>query len=354
MGVTGREVKSAYARSNTWGVANTVSLGKQVLLQSTEGLDDKPVMVDDDAFNQDFIAESEVSQRAPIISELRGQARYENLDSWFASACGSAANPTVVSSVAANSLVAYSHTITLASKINHFYTLAVDMVQYVKEIPTFKLRGFNLTTGDNGVMNVSFPIVGQRTKYDSAVNTAAVVAAAPAATIGFRLFRKDCVIRMNIQSAGSLGNSDIQDKVKSITFNYARPMAQDDFVFGSDSIIEPEDDGAAEFMVEHSFPRMNTVSANSLAIAFGVGRPFKADWKWLGPYVNSQTQRQFLIETPSAIIYDFKAPVVGHNQVRPVVQWQLKRTATAPSGMAGLTNPMRLTIVNSNSANLLA
>ena len=71
-GVTGREVKSAWARSNTWGTPASVT--RQVLLQSTEGWEDKPQYVEDPAFNQDFIAEAEVGDLEPPTPGIRSQA----------------------------------------------------------------------------------------------------------------------------------------------------------------------------------------------------------------------------------------------------------------------------------------
>lgn len=353
-GVTGREVKAAYVRSSTWGIAASVAQGRQVLIKSTEGFDDQPMVSDDDAFSQQFVGEGQVAQRGPINTEIKCQARYEDADNWLAAACGSVAAPTAISSQgAANSLVAYQHDITLADELTHFYTIAADMSQYVKEIPTFKLRGFNLTVGDNGAMELGFPIIGNRAKYDSAVNNVASVNGARAAEIGHRLFRKDGTLRMNVQSAGALGASDVLSQVRDISLTYNRPMAGEDHVFSQDYIIEPDDDGFAELMLEVNYPRMNTVSANSLALGFGDGRAFKMDLKFLGAYINSTTQRQLLIEAPAMQIYSFRAPVVGHQQVRPVVQWRFKRAATAPTGMSGLTRPFRMTLINANSQNLL-
>lgn len=351
-GVTGREVKSAWARSSTWGTAASVT--RQILIASTEGFDDKPQLVEDDAFNQDFIAEAEVGDFTPPTPGVRAQLRYEQLDSWIAGSCGSVAAPVVVSSQAANSLVAYRHTITLAPELAHFFTIAVDTTQYVKELTTTKFRGFTITVGDGGRLMIEFPAVANRCKYDSAVNTNSTVGGAAAATIGNRVFRKQGTWRMNLASGGALGASDVISTLKDFTLTYARPLAQDDHVVGSGEIIEPDDDGALEITLQLNYPRMNTVTANSLALAYGLGTSFKADLSFLGPYVNSTTQRQLLFEFPALQVIEFTAPIVGHNQARPAVTFKARRAAAAPTGMSGITAPQKITIVNTNSANLLA
>jgi len=350
-GVTGREVKSAWARSNTWGTPASVT--RQVLLQSTEGWEDKPQYVEDPAFNQDFIAEAEVGDLEPPTPGIRAQARYEQIDFAFAGSCGSVVAPASTSGQAANSLVAYTHAITLAAELNHFYTFAADVTQFTHELTTAKLRGFTLSVGERGVLQVEFPAVVNRSTIISSVNINSTVGGAAVAAIGNRIMRKHGTWRLNLTTAGALGASDVIGNLKDFTFTYARPLAQDDHVVGLDYIIEPDDDGMLEATLQLNYPRMNTVTANSLITAFREGQSFKGDLKFLGPYVNSTTQRTFWVEFPAAQVDQITHPVVGHNQVRPSVTLKLRRAASAPTGMSGLTSPFRLTLINSNSANLI-
>jgi hypothetical protein len=349
-GVVGREIKAAYARSNTWGVPASVT--RQLMLQSAEGLDAQVSIVDDETFNQTFLKPGEAADQMPTSTELTMQARYEDLDTWFAAAMGSAAAPTVVSSQAANSLVAYSHLVTMATALTHFLTVAIDMVDHVLEVPTAKVRGYTLKVGENGRMNVSFAFVGAKTNYDSTVNTNSTVAGATQASLGNRLFRKDGRWRMNVQTAGALGASDELTIIKEITLGTTRPVADDDFVFNQDFIIEPDDSGFPELPVEVTYARMNTVSANSLVAGLKAARVFKSDWFFQGPYINSSTRRSFLYEFPALQIRNIKIAAAGPGQVRPQATFHAKLAQAAPSGMS-FTAPLQLTIVNANSQNLL-
>lgn len=348
-GVTGREVQAAYARSSTWGVPASVL--KQVLIMSTDGLEARPSLIDDESFNQDFLSDADVADHAALTPEIPTQLRYEDSDAWLAAACGSAANPTVVTT--ANGGTAFSHVVTLAAELTHFYTLAVDKSQYVHEVPTMKIRGFSIRVGEGGVMTCAFPVVGNTAKHDSTVNVAATVAAASAVLTGGRVLRKDGTFRMNVKSAGSLGASNVVSIAREIALTYARPMADSDHVFGQNYIIEPDDDGFAEIGLEVTYARMHTVSANSLFAGLVAGQTFKADWDFLGPYINSTTQKEIKFEFPNLQLYSFKAAVTGHQQVRPVAEYRAKYTNSPPSGMS-VNNPMRLTIVNTNPNNLLA
>ncbi len=349
-GVNGREANAGYAFSNTWGVPASVTRG--ILLQSTDGLDAMPTLVDDDAFNVDFLGDAEVGDFAPTSQELALTLRYEDVPPWIAAACGSVAAPVVVSSIAADSLIAYRHTITLAPELTKFITLAVDTTQYVLEVPTARIRGFNIRVGDGGVMQCAFQITGNKSTYNSTVNTNSTVAGVAGGALGNRVFRKSGTFRMNVQGAGALGASDVSLLAKEITFGTSRPVAED-HVFGLDYIIEPDDDGFVEFPVEITFARMNTVSANSLAVGLAAGRNWKADFDFLGPYVNSTTQREFKFEFPNLQLYSFKAAIVGHGVVRPVAQFKAKLAASSPAGMA-FVNPMQITVINASSTALLS
>lgn len=349
-GVTGREVYAAYARCNTWGTPASVT--QQLLMTSNEGLDQGWQVVDDEAFTQDFVGLGEIGDHLAVQADVVFQSRFTQLDAWFAAAMGAASAPTVVSSVAANSLVAYSHRMVLTSELSHNFTLALQEDVQVREVPSFRVRGFSLRVGEMGRLMVTFPIVGTKVLFDSTTNVRSTVLGASAAVIGNRMFRKNTRLRMNRESAAALGASDEIAIAREFVFNYARPLASEDHVLNQDYIIEADDDGFAELSLEITYARMNTISANSLVVAFKDGATFKADLFSQGPYINSTTRMSMLIEMPSLQIYSNRQPITGNNQVRPVVTFRMKSTPTAPTGMTGLTTPFRVTLVNTNSATL--
>lgn len=354
-GVTGAEVNVGYAFSNTWGTPSSVTKG--ALIMSTAGLDGGPTIVDDGAFNQAFIGEGEPGDYAALTPEIGMQLRYEGAAPvWMAAAMGSAAAPVVLSSQAANSLVAAQHVLTLAARPSKFLTLACDMgnpSQYVLESPAVKVRGFSVKVGENGRMDVSFPCISAKANYDSTTNTNSTVGGVAAQTLSSRLYRNTGTFRMNLQSAGSLVASDAVTIAKDLSFSVTVPMTQDDVVFGQDYIIEPDVDGFPEFPVEITYAAMNTVSANSMAFALKTGGIFKADLTFTGAYINSTTRRSLVVQWPALQIYTFKAEAASHGKIRPTATFRAKQASAAPSGMA-FTQPIRLTWTNANSLNLLS
>lgn len=354
-GLNGREVNVAFARSNTWGTA--VAVAKQLNLRSLDNFDAKPGIVTDESFNQDFVGEGQVGDYAPTTPELTMDLRYDGAaPTWLAAACGSASTPAVVSSVAADSLVAYQHVVTLAADLSHFFTLASDFggaaSHYVQEIPTAKPKGFSVRVGDNGKMQITVPLVGAKTVYNSATNTNSVVAAATADPLGNRVFRKQGTFRMKVQGTAGPAAANAQN-AREINFGTERPLADADYVFGQDYIIDPDDDGFALFPIEVIFPRMTSQNANSLVVCWPAGTHLQADLDFLGAYINSTTQYEFKVEWPAIQVTEWMAPVTGHGQVRPTLRGQARLAASAATSM-GFSQPIRLTFVNMNSANLLA
>jgi hypothetical protein len=358
-GVTGRLIQAAYARATTWGTPTSVT--RQVLLNTTAGLTPRATIVDDETFNQTFLKRGDVGEFAAVTTDVELQLRYEDVDSWIAGAMGSASAPLVVSSQAANSLVAYGHGLSLASELWPIWTLAINMVTFVLEVPSFKIKGFSVRTGDGGRMVGSFPIVGQRSRIDSTTNTSATIANARAAAEGLRVMRRQGVLRMNPTSAGSLTASDEITIAREIAFNATRAFAEDDYVLNSLGIIEPDENAYPEFSFEITYARMNTVSANSVVSALLSGDTFKASLEFTGPNVNSTTARLLRFEFPALQCYEARIEATGPDQVRPVGMFRAKAVNTAPTGMgansfhaSGLTAPFRVTLINANSQNLLA
>lgn len=356
-GVVGRRIKSAYGLGSTWGTA--VNVTHQILLEDTEGFDNNPELVMDMSFGQDFVGIGEIGDYQGLTPALKTQYRFEQgPDVFTAAAMGSSANPTVVSSVAANSLVAYSHVITMSPELTKFFTLASNFQNYVQEITSFVVTGFSLSIGDQGRINASFPIAAGQTTYETSTNTSSTINSAVAtnpATTGYRAFRRLTRLRMNAQSASALSGSDIVDNAGDWSLEFSRPVSLDN-VLNSAYILQPADDGFVTASMRIVYPRMTSTSANSLAYALNNAGVFKADILMTGTYINSTTQRSALWEFPAVQVQSggYKAVVTGHGQVRPECTFTLQAASAAPSGMAGLTSPMRVTIVNSRSTNLLA
>jgi hypothetical protein len=114
-------------------------------------------------------------------------------------------------------------------------------------------------------------------------------------------------------------------------------------------MIEPADNEFPTVSMQVTFPRMNTVSANSLYGHLTAGTAFKADITYLGAYINSTDRLTTLYQFPYVELQDFATPTQGAAQVKPTATFMVKEASSAPTGMTGVTKPFRLTKIMQNS-----
>lgn len=351
MPVTGREATMAIGvlGANSWGVATSVT--RRVYFESSAGLTSTPAYIDDQSMGQSFMGPADIGDFAPVNYTGTGQMYYDHpADQWLeAIAMGSPAVTAVSSQGASNSLVAYQHLLDLAPVTNgRALTLASDEKLFVEELTSAKVTGFSLGYGNGGVLTKSFTFLGGKTTNSSTINTrSAVTTSAVAPALVKRIFRQQGTIRVNLQSASSLGSSDVLADVTGFTFTFQRPM-DTAMVTGQNYTREPLDSGWPSAAIQMQFSQATTVSTNSFYAAYQAGTTFKLDATFTGDYINSATQRQYKIEAPHCEPQTFNFSVQGAAQSQPSLGFVLKSPTSAPSGMA-FTTPFRLTRLTTNS-----
>ncbi len=350
-GQTGRTMRMAFAKTglNSWGVAASVTKG--VYFESDAGMGLKVAQITDNAFGQ-----SELGPPSPGLVEapsltFKGRSRYEDhtyiLDGL---AMGSPAAVTIATSVSGQT-TSWQHIFDLAPTIDGLgATFAIDKTLYVDELTSAKVFGFAEENDSNGCMNVSYKVIGSKATPISSVNIAATLTGASYPALTNRITQIQGVFRMNAQAGGSLVAANVQ-RVETVKFDFDR--SQDaPHIFGQDFVDEPADNGFPAYLLEVKYPRMNTVSANSLYNALQAGSAFKADWTFTSPsFINSTDAWSKTYQFPHISLAEdgFSAPTNGADQVKPVAKFRCYLPAAAPTGMAGVVRPFRLIRVMQNS-----
>jgi len=348
-GATGREMKGwAFAKfgANSWGVAASVTKGTRFL--GDGGLKFAPQFVEDKSFGEPFLGPADIGDIQPVDLTLTGQVRYED-NNYILQACvmGSPAAVTISTS-AAGQTTSWLHIFDPAPSIDGLgVTLAMDSKLYVEEVTSAKVYGFSETIGDAGVIEESYKFLGSKPTNISSTNINSTVYGATYPALGGKAFRKQGTFRINKQSGGSLATTDAII-VEALDFTFERPQDRS-FGTGQDYIIEPGDNDFPMPMLKVTFPRMNTPSANSLYSALRANDAMKADWTCLGAFINSTDALTRKYQFPYAELQDWQAPRAGATQVKPTASFAIKKPAAAPTGMAGVTMPFRLTKIMQNS-----
>jgi hypothetical protein len=354
-GVTGREMKAvAFAKcgTNSWNVAASVTKGAR--FASDGGMKYTPTFVEDRSFGETFLGPAEYGDTAPPDVTFEGQARYDDYN-YILEACAMGSPATVaIATSASGQTTSWRHVIDLAPSIDGLcVTVAVDRKLYVEEMTSAKVYGFSETYGDAGIVNQSFKLLGSTVTDISSININSTVYGASYPSLLGKMFRSQGVFRINAQSGGSLSGSDAI-VAEGFEFTFTRPQDQS---FGTSSgyIVEPADNEFPEVTATVTFPRMNTITANSFRTALRAGTAYKLDVTYTGlTYINSTDRYSKLIQAPYAELQDFETATAGAAQVKPKATFKLKKPSAAPTGMTGVTTPFRITRVMQNSVNAFA
>jgi hypothetical protein len=353
-GVTGREMKAvAFAKcgTNSWNVAASVTKGAR--FDTDGGLRHAPSFIEDNSFGETFRGSAEPGDVAPPEPAFSGQARYEDYNYILeALAMGSPA-AVAISASAAGQTTSWSHVIDVAPSIDGLCaTFAMDRKLYVEELTSAKIYGFGETYGGGGVIMQSFRTVGSKATHISSVNINSTVHGASYPALNGRIQRSHGTFRLNAQGGSGLASGDAIP-VEGLEFSFERPQDRT-HASGSPYIIEPADNDFPMVSFRVTFPRMNTISANSLRTAINSYTAYKADWTCLGAFINSTDRYTALWQFPYVELQDFATPTAGAAQVKPTALFVAKKPSAAPTGMTGVVNPVRRTRIMTNSVHAFA
>lgn len=349
-GVTGRDMRGyAFAKhgTNSWNVAESVTKGTYFF--SDGGIKYSPQFPEDRSFGQAFLGPAETGDLNPSDLTLTGHARYEDHNYILRALAMGSPSAVTLSTSAAGQTPSFVHVIDLAPSIDGLgATFALERKLFVDEITSAKIYGFSERPGEGGIIEESFRILGVAPTNLSTTNTNSTVAGASFPALRGRVFRKQGVFRINAQSGGSLGAGDTISILGSMEFTFERPQDRS-YVYGSDNIMEAADNDFPVLSARLIFNRANTLSINSFRTALQVGTAYKADLTYSGAFINSTDRYQRLYQFPYLEIQDETAATQGAAQIKPDCMFMLKLPASAPTGMAGVTMPFRLTQLMASS-----
>lgn len=354
MGVTSRETKIgiAIATAGSWGngvaIATAVGVGDGHYLRDDVDIQARRQLADSNVATRNFIGSVQVANAEAIAAMLPMYLHYD--DAWqnvlFALVLGAGGGtPTQVGTSAV-----YTNTFEAGTSrpASAFYaTIARDKVQHISEVPGAVFHGFEIRVGEMGRIEVDWLFVGNDEIVTSSVNTSAQIAALTFPTQGRRWFFRDCVIRLNPLAAGALSASDAL-KFTGMKLRFEQPVDRK-FSGGSTTIVQPVDDGFPRITLELTFARYDGASKAFFA-AHKDGAPFKGDLTFTGPSIDGVTPWGLKFEFPHLVVKSYAARMPAGAQSEPAIQLTAYDTSSAPSGMTGITNPIRVTTTGTAAA----
>ncbi len=354
MGVTPRfsKVGINIGTSGSWGtgtgVATAVGAGDGHYVLDDLGTSLNLQVDEDDSAGQDFIGSCQTGNvealKMNIPTLLHYNDAFQNV-LWALALGTGGTSPTQIGAT-----TAYSNTFEPATnKTGKYATIVRDKTQFISEVSAAKCTGFKLTFGENGRGMIAWKFLGNTELSDSVINTATQVNALTFPTQGMRAFFRQAIFRVNTQAGGALGASDAL-KITDLDIDFDQPLDTKN-VAGQTTIIEPEENAYPDMNISITFGRFDSVSDDYFAHHRDQVQ-LKADLTLTGPTLSTTTYG-LLLQWPHLKIVkppEYKMPKSAA-QVAPTVMFKAYKAAAAPTGMTGVTLPVRVTTTGVSTTN---
>lgn len=351
-GVSGNEIKAAFKKASTWGTAVACGANNGILLRPTSIKKSAEVMIDDSLGN--FFSKDGSLGAIKVEGDLPAYLRYDGgVVDLLAFVMGFAAAP-----VQQGATAAYNYTFTQPNLVDGiFATFAMNMKNYVREVPSLKVAGFTIKGEAGKPLEITFHCIGDNFIIDSAVNTLTTFNDVTYFETANRIRFSEGVFRINDQADIALADAH---KVypSSFELKFMRPMegrhtGQYTVTAGSSKqevIDEPQASGMPEVTLNLTFPRH---TSTTWLAALGNDARKKADITFTGGLIESTYYRSMKFWFPNL---QLSSNDVTDEQgiIQEPLTFISHGCVTAPTGMTGVTTPLRVSGTNRKTTSPLA
>lgn len=352
---TGINQRIAIKKATTWGTAVACGAGDEILFLSGQPKRSAPVEIDQSrgsAFSKDGTP-GQID--CPVTYNFN--LRYIGLDVLIAMFMGIAGAPTQQGATAAYKNIykfspdVYGLMVTIAK------LMAPGM--YIEEVPTAKITEITLT-GEVGAkpLQLSISAIGINKELASAVNTLGTFASATLPTGADRnpVMFSQCVFRMNSQGGIALAGGDAINPSK-FTLSLKRNLAGEytgayrtTATIPQDLRDEPSNAGLPDLKLTLEFPKH---ASSASQVDLGSDARKKADITMTGAQIAAPYNYQHLLQFPHLQMTNAD-PTDDQGRIKEPLEFAIHGASAAPTGMAGITDPLWWTVINTRTTDPLA
>jgi len=342
---TGVDLKVGVKKGATWGTAVECGAGDGVqILDDTVVKDQERLM--DDSRGEWAPTDSDPGE-VVAGGDLPMYLRYDGIINLLLGlACGQTGGaPSII-----NDGPGYSQTFTpVADTAGLFATLAKLIGSYVKENPSVKFNGLQISGETGQPMTITFPLIADNEVNDSTVNTTITMANVTTTQEKLRVLFSQSVVRINDQSDGALDSGDVIAPVSIELIWNANKEGVYDRTDDKNLKSEPCNNGKPEFILNM---RLAKNASNTNLVDLKNDTPKKIDITFTGPEIESGVDYTFVISIPYAKFSDIKTPT-AEGIIGEELSFVLHEASAAPTGMSS-TEPFYIDVQNTQSTDVLA
>ena len=364
---TGQEFELGIKPGSAWHTAVSLTAGTKLKLTDGPLLHKQQEVIPDTTMGLDFHRRVDFGRINQDFS-MSGPLRYENAQWTHIVQALGAETGTVSTGV-------YTHQVDVESEIDgHFYTAACIMRDstlvnsVIHEFPSVKPSAFELSVGGDGFMQfnangMADTIIekGGDPLSECANTTTTIGTTSTVDTDTLLVPYGHCRININDQDGADFNDSGAgTDRIFPIGFsvNFARALERN-FDAGmvtttaqkhayKTSEPTPAENNKIDLMIELEFSEWQE------AISSGDNSEWLKDfvagqYKKMEIYFYYSASVSLKMQFPNLIIDNIDSTPSGHGKIPEKISLRALDCSAAPTGMTGITSPMRLTLVNSFS-----
>lgn len=330
--------------SSSWGTAEALGAAYGMDIDSDGGLVRNQSYLPAKGADTPFVLEGDLGNIDPVDFAPEFDLRYDPgaIGILLAQLWGTAGTPGAAGN-------GWRHRLVWADEnYGEFCTFAVERAAKIFEVPSAKPYSFDLSVAD-GFMRGSIGLRGNSLINTSTVNTLTQMDALTYANRGLRVKFSDLTAYLTYQAnvTGPEGTTAIE--ISDISMHFERPH---DGLHGagSQSIIEPMENGAPIITVSLTFPRMNTV--NNPYFADFIAETEKKAYFWFkGPVLHTTQYYEFYFYFPRLRVINVDYP---NDDIIPcTMTLQAEEAATDTAGFSVSKRP-HLFIANDRTTDYIA
>jgi hypothetical protein len=340
-----------FSQGTTWGTAVACAANDQIRIRSFDDGGGYEELPRDDIGDANGSASDIGAQRRTVT--LTGDLYYgANISRILSFAFGTSGSPTGHTS-------SHLHELTFTDALTKFTTLVVGKVASAKpyEYASMVCRRLTISGSGSGRMSFDSEWIGGGVSIASSTNTTTTLTALSIPTSTRPAVRlTDATFRINAQAGGALTSTTDDVQIVGWELNIERQLAED-FGTGSNLILQPCEEGANSVTMTVDFRSLTATSEAYIAAWDGQEVPteYKADITFeSGITPTDSVELTHKYSFPRCHVMPSVAPVSGTGRIAHRVVFKCLEATAAPTGMTGITKPVRLSIEDEDSAANLA
>ena len=343
---SGKEVKAAFKKAETWGTPVAVASTDAFLITS-ESISRSREHLPDDSAGQAFHSQSDQGL-ITCGGDVSAYLRYAGLEALLAMALGTAGAP-----VQQESTAAYLHSLVPAGGVDGLFgTLALYKGFSCHEYPACKIDGFSLEGEAGQPLKASFTTICDdlNVNGDSGVNTAAAMAVLSDPSPGNRVLFRQGEFLINDRDGAALSGTDAV-KPNRFSLSFKRGLTGDHVAGNGDRITEPTYNAFPEISLELEFP---SYTSDTYLNDLGADTRKKMSMAFTGASIEGAYNYKLEILIPHLVLTNVEAAVNGAGKITHPVTASLLAAEAAPTGMTGVTAPFAMNLTTTLATDPLA